>query len=57
MPKLLKWLLLVTLTLVGLAWSLLQTLFELLPGTALRTDVPFEPDTAEHTWDGKTIID
>lgn len=57
MVKVFKWLLLGVLALMGLAWKLVQGFFELMPGTVQRTEVPFEPESATHTWDGKTIID
>lgn len=62
MTKPLKWLLLATLALVGLAWKLVQGFFALMPdsmdrfNTVDRCDVPWEPGHATHTRDGRTIV-
>jgi hypothetical protein len=67
MTKLLKWLLLATLALVGLAWKLVQGFFALMPGDGkLLPEVPASPAYRDlvdahawdtHTADGRTIID
>ncbi len=57
MIKLLKWLLLATLTVGGLAWKVVQGFFWLMPGSVHRFDAPWDSVNERSTIDGRQIYD